>query len=191
MVDPVNVESLTAVVRVISFVFCVAVMPSLPMILRNSRLPVLRAENTLDPVAPRFVPPPTLPLNVFQSVEVRSPVRLVEAVAIEIATPDPITAPVPPVTETPVVAVVIFPIVKAFCFPLNVFQSVLVRSPEVLVLAVETERETPDPIIAPVPPVTESSVVEDEIFPMVKALCLPLNVFQSVDDRYPSVLVVD
>ena len=80
-----------------------------------------------------------VPFRVWFPLRVRPPKV---GVAVELMscgklkdTPAPITAPVPPETETWLVVPVIFPNVKAFCLLLNVLQSPLLRAPVVVALA--------------------------------------------------------
>ena len=80
---------------------------------------------------------PSFELNVFQSVEVKSPVTQLVAFAIEKLTFGHTLAPVPLLTESAGVAELIFPKISAFCFPLKVFQSALERYPFVPVVACE------------------------------------------------------
>ena len=92
-----------------------------------------------------------LPLNVFQSVEVKAPVVVVLAVAILIAgvAPPledigevPVTEVTPtdtsplPNNEVELTVLILVPLTRAACFPLNVFQSVDVNAPVVEVSAV-------------------------------------------------------
>jgi hypothetical protein len=73
---------------------------------------------------------PIFPLNVFQSVDCRYPFWVELATCWVIEVPEPITAPVPPVTESPAVPVwVRLPNVRADCFELKVVQSALARQP--------------------------------------------------------------
>ena len=67
---------------------------------------------------------------------------------------------------------------------LNVFQSVELKKPFVDALACATAIVVPLPITAPVPPVIVNILdVVSVKLPKVKALCLELKVFQSVDDK--------
>jgi hypothetical protein len=81
----------------------------------------------------------------------------------------------PPVAESEV----------RFIFELNMFQSAEERSPVVATPAVPIESETLGQTVAPVPFMTMSSGVEEVIFPNVRAFCLLLNMFQSVDESAP------
>lgn len=76
-------------------------------------------------------------LKVFQSVPVRRPVDVDDALVIEIATFGPTVELAPPVIVIDGLAVVNDPNVRADCLLLKIFQSVPVSAPVVVELAVE------------------------------------------------------
>lgn len=172
---------------------CVCIADVTPLTYPTSVEVVLAAERFPDPSvtnareAVRGVPivpvklglfTGALLLNVFQSVEDKQPVVVVLAVAHDSEALLPTRTPFPPVTLRGALPERL-PAENPLAFELKVVQSDDDSNPGWEPLAVCTEIETPLPITAPVPPVTDTPVVGEVILP-TDPLSLLLNVFQSV-----------
>jgi hypothetical protein len=117
-----------------------------------------------------------LPLNVFQSVAERAPVFAAEARARErVFVPRERPFGVAQIESAP-------------CLLLNVFQSIGERSPVAVEFAVAMLIVTFGPTVEFVPFVTMIPAVLDETDQNVRVFCLPLNVFQSEEERAPVVV---
>lgn len=155
----------------------------------------------------RFEVPVVVWSPVFVPDDVPEPVKLVRLEVLEFARlPDPesvipftvvgvivprasVRAGVAPPEEEPLmplaeVIVIAVTYVPAGCLPLKVDQSVLERYPLCVASAICWASDVPEPITAPVPPVTAMPSVPAAVrLPRVKEDCLLLKVVQSVEDR--------
>ena len=141
----------------------------------------------------RAVPVPKtapVPLVTVISVEVRLPLLMASVV------PPPLTAAPPPVTI--ISFEVRLPNISVLCLLLKVFQSVLLRYPDWLVVACFTWMEVPVPRTAFAPPVMVNT--EDvasarfpfltvNVAPLPKTALLPPVMVRSAEVRLPLVMV--
>ena len=112
-------------------------------------------------------------MNIFQSVTVKAPVVVLDAIPIDTVLPE---------TVSPLFGI---PTEILPSLLLKVFQSAEVKSPVTQLVAFAIEKLTFGHTLAPVPFVTESAGVEELIFQNVSVFCLLLKVFQSADESHP------
>ncbi len=125
-------------------------------------------------------------LNVVQSVAVRIPAFVDDAVSTRISMLGPTVVASPFTTRRAGVKLTTLPGDSLFCLLVNVAQSAAVRMPARDVVAVSMRRSTLGPIVVPDPFSTRNAGVELITFPGVILFCLLVNVVQSVDVMIPA-----